>query len=284
MVAVLGIVVVGVLVPQSAVLGHSGGTDEYGCHAGSRPYHCHGGGYSGGGSSSWSSSPREKRQALAASRRDNQVVSQRVIGEGWGAGGKYLVLLITYASGRTVQKLFLATATSVPSPTGGSSPQPSTTTTTTTTTTTVAPYVPPQILGINLGRDYDRESRSGITGTGRYMSQIVELRIKVDPRKLPLKLCWDVTANGANLHPWSWRLLLWTYHKDEFPECYQTEDRWDWGQRPSSDGFLTAEIEIHYRGDWYHPVPYVPRTFSVSATLTDVDGSSVSSELLTFVK
>ena len=28
---------------------HSGGTDEYGCHAGSQPYHCHGGG-SGGGS------------------------------------------------------------------------------------------------------------------------------------------------------------------------------------------------------------------------------------------
>lgn len=28
---------------------HSGGTDKYGCHAGSQPYHCHGGG-SGGGS------------------------------------------------------------------------------------------------------------------------------------------------------------------------------------------------------------------------------------------
>ena len=25
---------------------HSGGTDAYGCHAGSRPYHCHGGGSS----------------------------------------------------------------------------------------------------------------------------------------------------------------------------------------------------------------------------------------------
>lgn len=27
---------------------HSGGTDRYGYHAGSRPYHCHGGGTSSG--------------------------------------------------------------------------------------------------------------------------------------------------------------------------------------------------------------------------------------------
>ena len=31
------------------VVAHSGGTDRYGCHAGSRPRHCHGGGGSGGG-------------------------------------------------------------------------------------------------------------------------------------------------------------------------------------------------------------------------------------------
>ena len=36
---------------------HSGGTNASGCHAGTKPYHCHGGGSSGGGSSSFSSPP-----------------------------------------------------------------------------------------------------------------------------------------------------------------------------------------------------------------------------------
>ena len=31
------------------VFAHSGGTDQYGCHAGSQPYHCHNGGSSGSG-------------------------------------------------------------------------------------------------------------------------------------------------------------------------------------------------------------------------------------------
>lgn len=56
---------------------HSGGTDQYGCHAGSRPYHCHNGGYS---SSTGSGNPaaaisdlltllREREQAEAEARR-----------------------------------------------------------------------------------------------------------------------------------------------------------------------------------------------------------------------
>lgn len=35
--------------PATPLSAHSGGTDANGCHAGSKPYHCHGGG--GGGSS-----------------------------------------------------------------------------------------------------------------------------------------------------------------------------------------------------------------------------------------
>jgi len=29
------------LMTASFVQAHSGGTDKYGCHAGSKPYHCH---------------------------------------------------------------------------------------------------------------------------------------------------------------------------------------------------------------------------------------------------
>jgi hypothetical protein len=32
----------------TVVQGHSGGTDQYGCHAGSQPYHCHNGGTGSG--------------------------------------------------------------------------------------------------------------------------------------------------------------------------------------------------------------------------------------------
>ncbi len=34
---------------SSHAISHSGGTDSSGCHAGSKPYHCHGGGSSGSG-------------------------------------------------------------------------------------------------------------------------------------------------------------------------------------------------------------------------------------------
>lgn len=39
-------------------LGHSGGTDANGCHAGSKPYHCHGG-KGGAGSANRSSGDRD---------------------------------------------------------------------------------------------------------------------------------------------------------------------------------------------------------------------------------
>jgi len=32
---------IAVLLTCTAALAHSGGTDKNGCHAGSRPYHCH---------------------------------------------------------------------------------------------------------------------------------------------------------------------------------------------------------------------------------------------------
>ncbi len=39
-----------VLLAEATILyAHSGGTDKYGCHAGSKPYHCHGGGGGSGG-------------------------------------------------------------------------------------------------------------------------------------------------------------------------------------------------------------------------------------------
>lgn len=39
-----------VLCTMSTALAHSGGTDANGCHAGTQPYHCHGGSSSGSGS------------------------------------------------------------------------------------------------------------------------------------------------------------------------------------------------------------------------------------------
>lgn len=44
---------VGLILSPVFAHAHSGGTDRYGCHGGSRPYHCHGGGSSSssGGSS-----------------------------------------------------------------------------------------------------------------------------------------------------------------------------------------------------------------------------------------
>lgn len=267
------------------VLGHSGGQDKYGCHAGSQPYHCHGGGYSGGGSSSRSLSPQEKRRALRAYRRDNQVVLRQVLGEGWWTGRKYLIVLITYASGRTEIEHVYGTATSVPSSTGGSSPQ--TSTSTTSTTTTLAPSVPPQIIGIRLGRDYDRETQNGVVGTSRYMRQVIELQIKADPRSLPLELCWNVTANGAKFPWWQWSTNLWTYSENKAGTgCFTQSVHLSRQNLASSpDGSLLVELHIDYRDkDWYLPVPYVPRAFGVSATVKDIDGRSVSSELLTFVK
>lgn len=38
----VGVVVAALFVTADAALGHSGGTDANGCHAGSQPYHCHG--------------------------------------------------------------------------------------------------------------------------------------------------------------------------------------------------------------------------------------------------
>jgi hypothetical protein len=43
-VALVGVMLISFLVvffPETNVSAHSGGTDKYGCHAGSRPYHCH---------------------------------------------------------------------------------------------------------------------------------------------------------------------------------------------------------------------------------------------------
>lgn len=58
-----------------------------------------------------------------------------------------------------------------------------------------------------------------------------------------------------------------------------------WTPSLSPDGVSTVEMHIDYRDkDWYLPAPYVPREFEVSATLTDRDGRSTTSETLTFVK
>lgn len=63
-------------VTQAVATAHSGGTDKYGCHAGSQPYHCHGGGSGGssGGSSSYDSGPSAAEiaaaEAATAQRRE----------------------------------------------------------------------------------------------------------------------------------------------------------------------------------------------------------------------
>jgi len=46
------------------VLAHSGGTDANGCHAGSRPYHCHNNGSSGSGGSSGSSNSKNEESKI----------------------------------------------------------------------------------------------------------------------------------------------------------------------------------------------------------------------------
>lgn len=38
---ILTLTVLAFLSISSAAIAHSGGTDAYGCHAGTQPYHCH---------------------------------------------------------------------------------------------------------------------------------------------------------------------------------------------------------------------------------------------------
>lgn len=54
------------LMTANASFAHSGGTDANGCHAGSQPYHCHGGstGGSGGGSTGQSEEDKAKEDAI----------------------------------------------------------------------------------------------------------------------------------------------------------------------------------------------------------------------------
>lgn len=280
----LGIATAGIMLPQSAALGHGGGTDDSGghwCRVGScaGTYHYHGGGYSGGGSSSRSMSPQERSREQAARRRDNTIVSRRVIGEDWWQGAKYFVVLITYASGRTALEQVSQIASAVPGSTGGASPQAPTTT---STTTTLAPSAPPQIVGLSLGRDYDRETQYGVVGTGRYMRQVVQVKVIVDRRSFPLQFCWDVTADKAKLPWWHWGFRPWPEpNNNAGTGCFIIHEIQDF----SPDGTLTAEMQIDYRDkDWYFPVPYVQREFGVLVTLTDRDGRSTTSETLTFVK
>lgn len=45
----VGLVALSMAMHPLVLMAHSGGTDSNGCHSGSQPYHCHGGGSGGGG-------------------------------------------------------------------------------------------------------------------------------------------------------------------------------------------------------------------------------------------
>jgi len=66
--SILAVLLLGLLTMlPSPGFSHSGGTDKYGCHAGSQPYHCHGGG-SGGGGGGGGGAPKADPGPTAAER------------------------------------------------------------------------------------------------------------------------------------------------------------------------------------------------------------------------
>ena len=79
--AVWAFLILGLLVSlASPGFSHSGGTDENGCHAGSQPYHCHGGGSGGGsgggGGTAAPSGPTAAERAAAAEKQAKIAATQ----------------------------------------------------------------------------------------------------------------------------------------------------------------------------------------------------------------
>jgi hypothetical protein len=143
---------------------------------------------------------------------------------------------------------------------------PTTTTTTLQTTTTTTRAVSPLSIISILG--------------GTIVSSWWEVRLefRTDATALPQRVCWTVMVNGnavSNFVVTSADLYgpMWTDSGGGCATYVRSRRAWD-------DSYW-AQISFQYRDASYDPLPYVPRTWTVRATVTDSLGRSAETSTYT---
>lgn len=160
------------------------------------------------------------------------------------------------------------TTTAVATTTTTTTVRPSTTTTTTLrqTTTTTRSTSPLSVLWIQ-GQSAGSSARWS-----------VGVRLSTDSTALPQRVCWTVTVNGvvaSNIEVSSSDLNgpSWTDLGGGCANYARTTREWD--------NSYWAYVTFQFRGASYDPLPYVLRTWTARASITDTLGRSVETSTWT---
>jgi hypothetical protein len=106
----------------------------------------------------------------------------------------------------------------------------------------------------------------------------VRLRFRTDATALPQRVCWTVMVNGnavSNIVVTTADLNgpQWTDSGGGCATYVRSTREWD-------DSYW-AYMSFQYRGASYNPIPYVPRTWTVRATITDSLGRTAETSTYT---